>query len=140
MATGNTGWQQVLGSYTVPVGQTITRLGFAALSSASSLISAGNFLDGMAFGSARCSVKLSKLLRPAADPGRFDLLLGDEVVVAAAGDGDRSQAPEPVALGAVRVSERGAAGTRLGEYASAVLCRDAVSGDCSRRPPARRRC
>ena len=82
MTTGNAGWQQVLGSYRVPAGQTATRFGFAALSSASSLISAGNFLDGVAFGSARCSVTLSKLLRPAADPGRFDLLLGDEVIVA----------------------------------------------------------
>ena len=118
----------MLGSYRVPAGQTMTRFGFAALSSASSLISAGNFLDGVTFGSARCSVTLSKLLRPAADPGRFDLLLGDEVLVAAAGDGGRSQAA-PVALGAVRVSERAAAGTRLDEYASAVFCRDAVSGE-----------
>ena len=126
--TGNTGWQQVLGSYRVPAGQTMTRFGFAARSSASSLLSAGNFLDGVTFGSARCSVTLSKLLRPAADPGRFDLLLADEVLVAAAGDGGRSGAA-PVALGAVRVSERAAAGARLDEYASAVSCRDAVSGE-----------
>ncbi len=128
VSTGNTGWQQVLGTYRVPTGQTVTRFGFAALSSASSLISAGNFLDGVTFGSARCSVTLSKRLRPAADPGRFDLLLGDQVLVAGAGDGGRGPAG-PVALGAVRVSERAAAGTRLDEYASAVFCRDAVSGE-----------
>ena len=68
VTTDNTGWQQVLGTYRVPAGQTMTRFGFAALSTASSLISEGNFLDGVTFGSARCSVTLSKLLRPAADP------------------------------------------------------------------------
>ena len=129
VTTGNTGWRQALGSYRVPAGQTVTRFGFVALSSASSLASAGNFLDGVTFGSARCSVTLSKLLRPAADPGRFDLLLGDEVIVAAAGDGGRSEVPVPVALGAVRVSERAVAGASSDEYATAVLCRDAASGE-----------
>ena len=66
VSTGNTAWQQVLGTYQVPSGQTQTRFGFAALSSASSLISVGNFLDGVAFGAARCSVTLSKR----AGPGR----------------------------------------------------------------------
>ena len=64
VTTGNTGWQQVMGQYRVPAGQTLTRFGFSALSSASSLISAGNFLDGVAFGLARCSVTLSKELAP----------------------------------------------------------------------------
>ena len=128
VTTGNTGWQQVLGGYRVPAGQTSTRFGFAALSSASSLISAGNFLDGVAFGFARCSVTLTKELLPAADPGRFDLLVGDEVIVPAAGDGSRSEEPVPVAPDAVRVSERAAAGASLDDYASAVSCRDAVSG------------
>jgi Prealbumin-like fold domain len=127
--TGNTGWRQVLGTYRVPAGQTVTRFGFAALSSASPMSSEGNFLDGVTFGSARCSVALSKLLRPVADPGRFDLLLGDEVIVAGAGDGSRSLLPTPVALSAVRVSERAVAGARLDEYASAVSCRDAASGE-----------
>ena len=129
VSTGNTAWQQVLGTYRVPAGQTSTRFGFAALSSASSLISAGNFLDGVAFGVARCSVALSKELVPAADPGRFDLRVGDQVIVAAAGDGSRSQVPVPVPVSAVRVSERAIAGSDLDEYASAISCRDSASGD-----------
>ena len=129
VTTGNTAWQQVLGTYEVPAGQSQTRFGFAALSSASSLISAGNFLDGVTFGAARCSVTLSKELVPAADPGRFDLVLGDEVIVPAVGDGGGTGEPAPVVLGAVRVSERAAAGADLDEYASAVRCRDAASGN-----------
>ena len=128
VSTGNTEWQQVLGTYTVPAGQTTTRFAFAAISNASGNTSIGNFLDGVAFTEARCSVSVSKRLAPATDPGRFDLLIGDDVVAAAAGDGDGS-ARVPLPLAAVTVSERGAAGTSLGAYASAIRCVDADSGE-----------
>ena len=43
--TGNTAWQYVRGAYVVPAGQTNTEFGFAAVSSATGSIGAGNFLD-----------------------------------------------------------------------------------------------
>ncbi|MBU6245810.1 MAG: OmpA family protein [Actinomycetales bacterium] len=43
-------WGLWTGSYTVPPGQTLTRFGFQAVSSASGNPSYGNFLDGIAFG------------------------------------------------------------------------------------------
>ena len=98
ISTGNTDWQQVLGTYRVPPGQTTTRFAFAAISNASGDQSVGNFLDGVEFTEARCSVSVSKRLAPATDPGRFDLLVGDDVVTAAAGDGDGS-APVSLPLG-----------------------------------------
>ena len=126
VSTGNTEWQQMLGSYTVPPGQTTTRFGFAAVSNASGNPSIGNFLDGVVFADARCSMSMTKALAPAGDPGRFDLLVGDDVVVPGAGNGSTS-APLALPLSAVTVSERGAAGTDLAAYASAIRCVDADS-------------
>jgi uncharacterized repeat protein (TIGR01451 family) len=48
--TGNTAWQVYTGSYTVPVGQTITRFSFKAISSAGGVTSVGNFVDAIQFG------------------------------------------------------------------------------------------
>ena len=126
VSTGNTEWQQVLGSYTVPPGQVLTRFGFAAVSNASGNPSIGNFLDGIVFAAARCSMSVTKALAPAGDPGRFDLLVGDDVVAAAAGDGSGS-GPVALPLSSVTVSERGAGGTDLAGYASAIRCLDANS-------------
>ena len=48
-STDNTAWRVYRGAYTVPAGQTITRFGFKAVSTASS-ISVGNFIDDVRFG------------------------------------------------------------------------------------------
>ncbi len=127
VSTGNTDWQQVFGRYVVPAGQTVTRFGFAAVQNASGNPSIGNFLDGIVFSAARCSVTVTKRLAPASARGRFDLLVGDEVVAAGAGNGDTS-APVAVPLDTVRISEQAASGTDPDRYASAIRCVDAATG------------
>jgi uncharacterized repeat protein (TIGR01451 family) len=47
--TGNTGWQVYSGSYTVPIGQTVTRFEFEAVLS-SGAVGEGNFVDNVQFG------------------------------------------------------------------------------------------
>ena len=127
VSTGNTDWQQVFGRYVVPAGQTVTRFGFAAVQNASGNPSIGNFLDGIVFSAARCSVTVTKRLAPASARGRFDLLVGDEVVAAGAGNGDTS-GPVAVPLDTVRISEQAASGTDPDRYASAIRCVDAATG------------
>ena len=127
VSTGNTDWQQVFGRYVVPAGQTLTRFGFAAVQNASGNPSIGNFLDGIVFSAARCSITVTKRLAPASARGRFDLLVGDEVVAAGAGNGGTS-APVAVPLDTVRISEQAASGTDPDRYASAIRCVDAATG------------
>ena len=77
------------------------------------------------------SITVVKDLVPAADAGRFDLRVGDDVVKAAAGDGD--QGSKDVAPGDYTVSEVGAGGTSLAKYDKSVACtlngQPAESGD-----------
>ena len=127
VSTGNTDWQQVFGRYVVPAGQTVTRFGFAAVQNASGNPSIGNFLDGIVFSAARCSVTVTKRLAPASARGRFDLLVGDEVVAAGAGNGGTS-GPVAVPVDTVRISEQAASGTDPDRYASAIRCVDAATG------------
>ena len=72
---------------------------------------------------ARLTVR--KRLFPAGDTGRFDLLVGDQVVVAAGGD--RSGGTLSLPPGTYSVAERPAAGTSLADYRSAVACRASVA-------------
>jgi hypothetical protein len=62
-----------------------------------------------------------KQLEPAADPGRFDLLVNDRVVLAGAGDGARRAVV--VRPGTYRVSETATAGTNPADYRSTVECK-----------------
>ncbi|MGQ9005897.1 isopeptide-forming domain-containing fimbrial protein [Bacillus subtilis] len=63
MSDGKTGWGTHTGSYTVPAGQTTTRFGFEAVSSASGSIGNGNFLDDIFLGTEPC-VTASKSVSP----------------------------------------------------------------------------
>ncbi|MDP4098580.1 isopeptide-forming domain-containing fimbrial protein, partial [Paenibacillus sp. P96] len=54
MSDGNTKWGTYTGSYTVPAGQTVTRFGFEAVSSAGGTLGAGNFLDDIFLGTEPC--------------------------------------------------------------------------------------
>ncbi|TES56788.1 DUF11 domain-containing protein [Halalkalibacterium halodurans] len=56
MSTGNTAWATYTGTYTVPAGQTITRFGFEAVSTANGVLGAGNFLDDIFLGTEPCVV------------------------------------------------------------------------------------
>ncbi|MFI0419974.1 hypothetical protein [Spongiactinospora sp. 9N601] len=56
MTDGNDAWGHYSGKYTVPAGQTITRFAFRSVSAAGGNNSIGNFLDGIAFGTAPCVV------------------------------------------------------------------------------------
>jgi uncharacterized repeat protein (TIGR01451 family) len=64
---------------------------------------------------------LRKEIEPADDPGRFDLLVNDEVVLPAAGDGARVTVSVPP--GVYEVSEIATPGTLAGDYRSTVECR-----------------
>ena len=72
------------------------------------------------------SLTVVKDLVPAADAGRFDLRIGDEVVKAAAADGGTGT--RQLAPGSYAVSELGAGGTALADYASSVACDNGKSG------------
>ncbi|MEC0201065.1 isopeptide-forming domain-containing fimbrial protein [Paenibacillus lautus] len=69
---GNTAWGTYTGTYTVPAGQTVTRFGFEAVSTASGSIGAGNFIDDIFLGTAPC-VTANKTASPQ------EVNAGDEV-------------------------------------------------------------
>ncbi|MBP3971887.1 SpaH/EbpB family LPXTG-anchored major pilin [Bacillus sp. WL1] len=54
MSDGNTAWGTYVGTYKVPEGQTVTRFGFEAVSSADGNPTAGNFLDDIFLGTEPC--------------------------------------------------------------------------------------
>ncbi|WP_426621383.1 DUF7507 domain-containing protein [Microbacterium sp. As-52] len=56
LSDGNTAWGAHTGTYTVPAGQTVTRFGFEAVSSAGGSASVGNFLDDITFGTGPCLI------------------------------------------------------------------------------------
>ncbi|PAD19890.1 isopeptide-forming domain-containing fimbrial protein, partial [Terribacillus saccharophilus] len=56
MTDGNKAWGTYTGTYKVPAGQTVTRFGFEAISSAGGNIAAGNFLDDIFLGTEPCVV------------------------------------------------------------------------------------
>ncbi|MFK3678080.1 hypothetical protein ACI2IP_10120 [Microbacterium sp. NPDC090218] len=56
LSDGTTAWGAHSGSYTVPAGQTLTRFGFEAVSSAGGNASVGNFLDDITFGTGPCLI------------------------------------------------------------------------------------
>lgn len=51
----NTAWRRYTGVYVVPPGQTITRFAFDSVSAAGGTPTAGNFIDGVSFGTQPCS-------------------------------------------------------------------------------------
>ncbi|MDP4098523.1 isopeptide-forming domain-containing fimbrial protein [Paenibacillus sp. P96] len=59
-------WGTHTGSYTVPAGQTVTRFGFEAVSTASESLGNGNFLDDIFLGTAPC-VTTDKTVAPSGD-------------------------------------------------------------------------
>ena len=54
LSDGSAAWGSHTGTYTVPAGQTVTRFGFQAVSSAGGVSSVGNFLDDITFGTGPC--------------------------------------------------------------------------------------
>jgi len=75
------------------------------------------------------TIKVKKVLVPASDPGRFDLLVGTQVVRAAAGNGDSGTTS--VGGGTYVVGENGAGGTSPGDYVSSISCAKNGSHDVS---------
>ncbi|PFV82859.1 hypothetical protein COL05_09155 [Bacillus sp. AFS059628] len=63
ITTGKDQWKYYTGTYTVPAGQTATRFGFEAISSASGYNAAGNFLDDIFLGTEPC-VTATKSVSP----------------------------------------------------------------------------
>lgn len=56
LSDGTGAWGTHTGTYTVPAGQTTTRFGFEAVSSAGGNASVGNFLDDITFGTGPCLI------------------------------------------------------------------------------------
>ncbi|KKI22349.1 MULTISPECIES: DUF7507 domain-containing protein [unclassified Leucobacter] len=56
LSDGTSAWGSHTGTYTVPAGQTTTRFGFEAVSSAGGNASVGNFLDDITFGTGPCLI------------------------------------------------------------------------------------
>ena len=56
LSDGTGAWGTHTGTYTVPAGQTVTRFGFEAVSSAGGNASVGNFLDDITFGTGPCLI------------------------------------------------------------------------------------
>ncbi len=80
---------------------------------------------GVADTSAKLEVK--KTLSPAGDPGRFDLLIDNNIEKQDAGDGGTT-GPKTVTAGNHLVTEvAGTPGTSLANYASSAVCRDRAS-------------
>lgn len=130
VATGPGAWQHVAGLYVVPPGQTVTRIGFVPTSGGPDT-TFGNFLDGVALDHGICSVSVAKTLRPASDPRRFDLFVGDQAAAVGTGDGGAG-GPVNVASPTVTVSERparGNDGSTPADVASAVRCVDRDTGE-----------
>ncbi|WP_424161438.1 isopeptide-forming domain-containing fimbrial protein [Bacillus amyloliquefaciens] len=73
MSDGNTKWGTYTGTYTVPAGQTVTRFGFEAVSSAGGITANGNFLDDIFLGTEPC-VTAKKTVSP-----QGDVHAGDEL-------------------------------------------------------------
>ncbi|PKJ52261.1 isopeptide-forming domain-containing fimbrial protein, partial [Bacillus sp. SN10] len=63
MSDGNTAWGTYAGTYKVPEGQTVTRFGFEAVSTANGILGAGNFLDDIFLGTEPC-VSATKSVSP----------------------------------------------------------------------------
>jgi hypothetical protein len=74
---------------------------------------------------------LEKVIEPATDPGRFDLLVNGSVALAAAGDGDSVTLSVPP--GSYDVAERATASTDAAAYRSTVECRRTASRGGGRR-------
>jgi FG-GAP repeat/Prealbumin-like fold domain len=66
------------------------------------------------------TITLTKQLVPASDAGRFDLRIGQTVVIASAGDGGSGSTQ--VLPGTYRVTESGVPGTSLSNYATSIAC------------------
>src|SRR5699024_9350098 len=73
MSDGNTAWGHYTGTYTVPAGQTVTRFGFEAVSTAGGNLAVGNFLDDIFLGTEPCVVAAKTV-----DP-EGDVYAGDEL-------------------------------------------------------------
>ncbi|PRB10646.1 DUF11 domain-containing protein [Microbacterium sp. MYb62] len=56
LSDGTGAWGSHTGTYVVPAGQTVTRFGFEAVSSAGGNASVGNFLDDITFGTGPCLI------------------------------------------------------------------------------------
>ena len=82
----------------------------------------GHSWQGAAYvsSSSIATITLTKQLVPASSPGRFDLKVGGTVVRASAGNGTSGSIKLP--SGTYRVSESGAAGTSLDDYATSIAC------------------
>ncbi len=85
MSDGNTKWGTYTGTYTVPAGQTVTRFGFEAVSSAGGNKAVGNFLDDIFLGTEPC-ITAEKSVSPEGDVFPGDELTYEVTVKNAGGD------------------------------------------------------
>ena len=76
-SAATSGWVRHEGIYTVPVGQTVTKFAFSAVSTGSGDQSIGNFIDDVSFGSGPCLIASSTVTNITTPGG--DLRVGDSI-------------------------------------------------------------
>jgi Prealbumin-like fold domain len=74
------------------------------------------------------TIKVTKVLSPASDSGRFNLLVGGVVKKADVGDGGTTGVLT-VNTGAYSVGETAGTGTSLADYSSSLACKDTAHGN-----------
>lgn len=89
LSTGQT-WQTYSGLYTVPAGQTTTRLSFDSISSANGSPSFGNFVDAVSVTSGACVVTSKSVTPASGDAVRLGDTLQYSIVAANQGASDAS--------------------------------------------------
>ncbi len=67
--TTNSAWKYYSGSYTVPTGQTTTRMSFTSHTQGGGNASQGNLIDGVTFGTGPCLTMTSAIARVTGGPG-----------------------------------------------------------------------
>ncbi|PAE91603.1 isopeptide-forming domain-containing fimbrial protein, partial [Shouchella clausii] len=78
-------WETYSGSYTVPAGQTVTRFGFKAISTATGQLAFGNYIDNVFLGTEPC-VDAEKSVSPEGEVGVGDELTYEVTVKNGGGD------------------------------------------------------
>jgi hypothetical protein len=74
------------------------------------------------------TIKVTKVLSPASDGGKFNLLVGGQVKAPNVGDGGTTGVLS-VNTGAYSVAETAGTGTSLADYSSSLVCKDTAHGN-----------
>ncbi|WP_424536773.1 Ig-like domain-containing protein [Sphaerisporangium viridialbum] len=97
ISDGNTAWGYYTGVYVVPPGQTTTRFAFESVSAAGGTPTAGNFLDGVVFGTPPCLHPTTNAVRAGGSPDAHLAARGIPTMAINANDDRKARKLEPSA-------------------------------------------